>query len=60
MSDRKKSKYATKKERGNMMYGPGCCAHGISQAQMDRTRENARLSGHKFWTPAWSDRRKSF
>lgn len=23
----KQSKYAAKKESGNQMYGPGCCAH---------------------------------
>lgn len=25
----KRSKYAAKKEAGNQMYGPGCCAHSV-------------------------------
>lgn len=30
----KKSKYAEKKARGRMMYGPGCCAHSLTKDQM--------------------------
>ena len=36
-----KSRYATKRESGRMMYGPGCCAHNLvitaeRRAQMSR------------------------
>lgn len=28
------SKYATKRESGKMMYGPGCCANKMSDGQL--------------------------
>lgn len=34
----KRSKYAEKKARGNMMYGPGCCAHSLTTEQMRAIR----------------------
>lgn len=34
----KKSKYATKRASGNMMYGPGCCAHDRVITPADRER----------------------
>ena len=40
-----KSKYATKRESGKMMYGPGCCGHKISDekiAAMKRAAASAR------------------
>lgn len=44
--ERKKSSYAMKKSRGNMMYGPGCCAHTITAAQIQAAKEEARKNGH--------------
>ena len=40
-----KSRYADKQRRGEQMYGPGCCAHGITSEQMAATRRRARESG---------------
>lgn len=38
MSEATQSKYAAKKAAGNQMYGPGCCAHRITPAQLDANR----------------------
>ena len=46
--------YAAKRESGNMMYGPGCCAHSVTQAQMNAARAQAAARGHQFWTPGRS------
>lgn len=47
MSQQKKSKYAEKKARGNMMYGPGCCAHSLTpeQGRQIRIRNGTLRSG---------------
>lgn len=37
-----KSRYAAKRERNDMMYGPGCCAHSVSAAQITAARQRAR------------------
>lgn len=41
-----KSKYAEKRESGRMMYGPGCCAHKVTNAQVSASIERARKRGH--------------
>lgn len=41
-----KSKYAKKLMGGNQMYGPGCCAHTVTQAQINKRKEEARRNGH--------------
>lgn len=51
MSDRKKSKYAKKRDSGKQMYGPGCCGHKLTMAQLDKHRAEVRESRHFFWTP---------
>lgn len=40
------SKYGKKRASGKMMYGPGCCAHHISQAEVDKARQRAQAAGH--------------
>lgn len=35
------SHYARKRASGKMMYGPGCCAHSITDEQLARSREAA-------------------
>jgi hypothetical protein len=40
------SRYAKKVAAGNQMYGPGCCAHRITDAQMAARRNEARIRGH--------------
>lgn len=40
-----KSKYSEKKARGNQMYGPGCCAHTITSAQITAAKDAARKAG---------------
>lgn len=52
----KKSKYREKQDRGDQMYGPGCCGHRITAAQCEAARARARSSDHKFWTPGWRGR----
>lgn len=48
----KKSKYQEKKSRGNMMYGPGCCAHSLTPDQMRAIRmRNGTL---RSWSPVRS------
>jgi hypothetical protein len=39
-----RSRYAEKVERGQM-YGPGCCAHTVSDAQIQAARKKARETG---------------
>lgn len=39
-----KSRYAKKFRNGNQMYGPGCCAHSITQAQVDAAKRDAELA----------------
>ena len=41
-----KSKYAQKFDKGERMYGPGCCAHKVSDAQIAAAKERARKAGH--------------
>jgi hypothetical protein len=43
---RTKSKYAEKRDGGNQMYGPGCCAHKVTDAQVAAGKERARARGH--------------
>lgn len=40
-SKRGESKYAKKRASGNMMYGPGCCGHTVSEEQLVRARRAA-------------------
>lgn len=56
---RRKSKYAEKRDRGDQMYGPGCCAHKVTLSQVNAAKDAAKASGHKFWSPTWNDRRHS-
>ena len=42
----KKSKYREKVEAGNQMYGPGCCAHKVPPAQIERRKQEAAARGH--------------
>lgn len=51
MSERKKSRYAEKKESGKQMYGPGCCAHSITMAQIEKRKAECRRDQHFLWTP---------
>lgn len=44
MTESHKSKYAAKKEAGNQMYGPGCCAHSVTQPQLNAARARAKLA----------------
>lgn len=40
---RKQSHYARKRANpSGMMYGPGCCAHAVTQSQIDRAKAEAR------------------
>lgn len=48
-----KSAYAIKRASGNQMYGPGCCAHGVTQAQIEKRRAEAKRAGH-FRGNVWS------
>jgi hypothetical protein len=41
------SPYAKKVQRGEQMYGPGCCAHKVTDAQIAAARKRAREEGHK-------------
>lgn len=36
-----KSKYARKRASGRQMYGPGCCAHSVTNEQVERRRREA-------------------
>lgn len=40
------SKYAKKVSSGHQMYGPGCCAHTVSNSQIAKRKEEARARGH--------------
>ena len=51
----KKSRYAEKRERNEQMYGPGCCAHTVTVAQIEAAKEAARRRGH-FNSPAITPR----
>ena len=42
----KKSQYAAKRESGQQMYGPGCCAHKVTPAEIERARQRAQERGH--------------
>ncbi len=48
-----KSKYGEKLRNGNMMYGPGCCAHTVTHSQIEKAKEEARKRGH-FRNNPWS------
>lgn len=39
--DGKSSTYAAKVANGNQMYGPGCCAHRVTDAQLQAAKKNA-------------------
>jgi hypothetical protein len=39
------SRYALKVKAGNQMYGPGCCPHKRSDAEMQALRSRLRASG---------------
>lgn len=41
-TQRGKSRYAAKRDGGQQMYGPGCCAHGINEGQIAAARRRAR------------------
>ena len=43
---RAKSKYAQKVASKKQVYGPGCCAHTISEAQVAAAKREAVRSGH--------------
>jgi hypothetical protein len=45
-SPSKRSKYAEKVAAGNQMYGPGCCAHKVTYAQVEARKLEAYRSGH--------------
>lgn len=48
----KKSKYAAKRASGQMMYGPGCCAHDRVITEADRIRFAAmRYENERFRHP---------
>lgn len=51
MSDRKKSRYAEKKDSGKQMYGPGCCGHSITAGAIEKVKQAARDRRHFAWTP---------
>ena len=36
-----KSRYAAKRDAGQQMYGPGCCAHKITDAQVRAAKDRA-------------------
>lgn len=36
-----KSRYQTKRESGKMLYGPGCCAHTVTVAQVEAAKRAA-------------------
>ena len=42
----KKSRYKEKFDNGNQMYGPGCCAHKVTPAQVDKVKRDADARGH--------------
>lgn len=44
-SEKRESKYAKKKRRDKMMYGPGCCAHSVTAAQIQAAKDAARKAG---------------
>lgn len=48
--------YAAKRARGNMMYGPGCCAHDRTITEEDRRRfEALRRENERYRPPgSWS------
>lgn len=56
MTERKKSKYATKRDGGKQMYGPGCCGHKYTMAQLDAKRAAVRASGHLSKPSFWKER----
>lgn len=46
MSTNTKSRYATKRDQGQQMYGPGCCAHKVTDSQINAAKDRARDRGH--------------
>lgn len=54
MTERQKSRYRQKRERGNQLYGPGCCAHSVQHAQIEYRKNAAREHNHKWWVPGTS------
>lgn len=41
-----RSRYAEKRDSGQMMYGPGCCAHTITDSQIAKAKADAEKRGH--------------
>lgn len=39
----KESAYGKKRNAGNQMYGPGCCAHKLTDAQVARATRHAQF-----------------
>lgn len=54
-----KSHYAQKIERGEQMYGPGCCAHKVTAGQIQAAKTEAHRRGH-FNQPAYYDDRPRY
>lgn len=50
MTERKKSRYKEKRDSGKQLYGPGCCGHKITVAQIERCKSEARELRHYSWT----------
>lgn len=47
-----KSRYAEKRQSGRMMYGPGCCGHSVTPAQlMANRRRVAKERGEGVYIP---------
>jgi hypothetical protein len=44
-SSSQESKYAKKRTSNKMMYGPGCCAHTVTDTDVRRAKEEARRNG---------------
>lgn len=57
-TQKQRSKYAEKRDRGMQMYGPGCCGHKLTLAQLDAHRLRIKKEGHFFWTPAGEAERR--
>lgn len=49
------SKYAKKRASGRQMYGPGCCTHKVTSAQVERAAEAARQAGHFHTRAVWRE-----
>jgi hypothetical protein len=47
----RKSGYAAKLAIGNQMYGPGCCAHKVTDTQVAKVKALAKERGHFIGAP---------